>query len=504
MRYRFAIPLLLPTLAAAQELPRALILGDSIYNEPARSAQRMLEGRVQLVVPKDRIGDTTTTLRNLDRILGKQRWDLIHFNFGLADLHYRDPNTKSIRAMSKHAGGVRVTSPELYQENLEAIVQRLRATGAKLLWATTTPIKSSKFDSLYDPGSELEYNKIAARVMNKHGVAINDMHTYVRTVLTGRRDTSPFGYNRQPLHPPIVRSILRELDLVRPVKGPVKVFVMVGGWAHIGGGIVTGQDRPRPDSKLGSLDNLVLDKSTAKDYAHLLDDQGRWAKRTDVWVPVRPPLPEVGRSRHRLRRRPPTRHRQRAIVRPCARRSLRRTSLHPQGLPRHAIVDQGPPPPERGKAWPRIPTAHSTSQSRTRARMQDRFPDYATESDNEICGLVLNLGERDTNAAAYAKLLPKLIADLRKDLSAPKLPVVIVGTGRGGRDKPAFPKIIEAQQSVARAANHIAYVETRDFWPPPKARFAERVPSAERWFGNAESFLRVGATAGHAIVKLLR
>ena len=137
---------------------------------------------------KSRPGDTGTALANLDRLLGDGKWDLIHFNFGLADLHYRDPRSKSIRALSKHAGGVRVTSAERYRQNLEALVRRLRKTGAKLLWASTTPIDSSNFDSIYDPGSELEYNAIAAQVMAKHGVATNDMHAYVRALLKKKRD----------------------------------------------------------------------------------------------------------------------------------------------------------------------------------------------------------------------------------------------------------------------------------------------------------------------------
>ena len=83
---------------------------------------------------------------------------------------------------------------------LDQLVARLRKTGAKLLWATTTPIDSSKLDSIYDPGSEIEYNRIAARVMARHGVATNDMHAYVRRILAKKRDPSPFSFDRKPLH----------------------------------------------------------------------------------------------------------------------------------------------------------------------------------------------------------------------------------------------------------------------------------------------------------------
>jgi hypothetical protein len=208
--------LLLPVCVAAaaeESVPRALILADSIYREPARSAANELKGRVDLVFPKERPGDTTTALTHLDQLLGEGTWQVIHFNFGFADLHYRDPSTNTIRAMSKLAGGIRVTSPEQYEKNLRELVTRLKATGARLIWASTTPIASSKYDNLYDPGSEIEYNAIAARVMAEHKVPINDMHAWVLANVKDKRDPSPFSFNRVPIHPPMVDSILRELGL---------------------------------------------------------------------------------------------------------------------------------------------------------------------------------------------------------------------------------------------------------------------------------------------------
>jgi Carbohydrate esterase, sialic acid-specific acetylesterase len=141
------------------------------------------------------------------------------------------------------------------------------------------------------------------------------------------------------------------------------------------------------------------------------------------------------------------------------------------------------------------------------AKLQGKFPDYTDESDYEIAGLVLNLGEQDTDVAAYAKYLPMLIQDLRKELKDPDLPVVLVGIGRGGREKPAFPKILEAQQAVAalqRFQGTVAYVETRDFWPASNARNAFRYPSFERWYDNAESFYEMGRAIGVSMRKLLR
>ena len=58
------------------------------------------------------------------------------------------------------------------------------------------------------------------------------------------------------------------------------------------------------------------------------------------------------------------------------------------------------------------------------ANLQNNFPDYTDESEYEVAGLVLNVGEQDTDAELYAKYLPLLIADLRKELRTANMPVV--------------------------------------------------------------------------------
>lgn len=68
-------------------------------------------------------GPTASGLKNIDAWLasspGGEKWDVIHFNFGIHD---------------------RNTPVADYATRLERIVERLEKTGAKLVWATTTPI----------------------------------------------------------------------------------------------------------------------------------------------------------------------------------------------------------------------------------------------------------------------------------------------------------------------------------------------------------------------------
>ena len=64
-----------------------------------------------------------------------------------------------------------------YEERLEKIVARLQKTGAKLVWASSTPIPKDDAKKL-TPESIVD-NAIAARVMQKHGIAVDDLFTII-------------------------------------------------------------------------------------------------------------------------------------------------------------------------------------------------------------------------------------------------------------------------------------------------------------------------------------
>src|SRR6185503_19430837 len=68
------------------KLPRILLIGDSIsigYTVPVRN---LLKGRANVHRIPDNGGPTTNGLAQLPQWLGKGKWDVIHFNWGLHDL----------------------------------------------------------------------------------------------------------------------------------------------------------------------------------------------------------------------------------------------------------------------------------------------------------------------------------------------------------------------------------------------------------------------------------
>jgi lysophospholipase L1-like esterase len=105
--------------------------------------------------------------------LGDKKWDVIHFNWGLWDLCYRNPQSKAQGKRDKKNGTLSTPLPE-YEKNLEKLVTRLKKTGAILIWASTTVVPEGEVGRFV--GDDAKYNTAAARVMKKHGVAINDLH----------------------------------------------------------------------------------------------------------------------------------------------------------------------------------------------------------------------------------------------------------------------------------------------------------------------------------------
>ena len=64
--------------------------------------------------------------------MGKTRWDVIHFNWGLWDLCYRHPKSK-VQGRRDKARGTLTTPLEQYEKNLDQLVVRLKKTKAKLM-----------------------------------------------------------------------------------------------------------------------------------------------------------------------------------------------------------------------------------------------------------------------------------------------------------------------------------------------------------------------------------
>jgi lysophospholipase L1-like esterase len=108
--------------------------------------------------------------------LGKKKWDVIHFNFGIWD------------AKLVPATGLPAVPHAQYEANLIEIAKRLQAGGTRVIFATTTPIPADlttvPVPGKLDPKTRLfesipERNALAVKAMQARGVAIDDLYTVI-------------------------------------------------------------------------------------------------------------------------------------------------------------------------------------------------------------------------------------------------------------------------------------------------------------------------------------
>jgi lysophospholipase L1-like esterase len=144
-------------------LPRVLLIGDSIsigYTLPVRA---LLADTANVHrVPRNG-GDTLIGLANLDQWLDGGKWDVIHVNFGLHDAKLT-------------AAGAPAVDLKSYTQNVRTILDRLKSTGARVIWATTTPVPAHVDNPPRQWASITDYNDAALRVARDEGVAIDDLY----------------------------------------------------------------------------------------------------------------------------------------------------------------------------------------------------------------------------------------------------------------------------------------------------------------------------------------
>ncbi|GHT28349.1 hypothetical protein FACS18942_08680 [Planctomycetales bacterium] len=181
------------------KLPNVLILGDSISIGYTRNVRERLQERANVYRPMksetavENCAYTAHGLENLDKYLGNTKWSVIVFNWGLHDLAY-----VAEKGINKQTGKQRYPI-EVYEKNLDAIVKKLKTTGAKLVWASTTLVPEG------EPGRKAEdaprYNAAAEKVMKENGIQILDLYSitekFTPELFTkpGNVHYSPKGYS---------------------------------------------------------------------------------------------------------------------------------------------------------------------------------------------------------------------------------------------------------------------------------------------------------------------
>lgn len=155
--------------SAGAQLPRVLIIGDHGWGERSgaeasgytEAVRELLAGKAEVSRSPDSGATTAKALKNLDAWLGQENWDVIYFSFGLHDL--------------KTDGHGRHAVPlEEYERHLEQIIERLKRTGATLVWATTTPVQPG--NDRRTPEDVVRYNAASRKLIDRSGIPTSDLY----------------------------------------------------------------------------------------------------------------------------------------------------------------------------------------------------------------------------------------------------------------------------------------------------------------------------------------
>jgi hypothetical protein len=144
-------------------LPRILLIGNSITRGYYPEVQKMLAGKayVARLATSKSLCDSAL-LKEIELIMGYYKFDIVHFNNGLHGFDYTE---------------------EDYGKYFPGFVEAIRkmAPHAKLIWATTTPMRTKADVTLFDPKTERikVRNKIALDYIAKHkDIRIDDLWAF--------------------------------------------------------------------------------------------------------------------------------------------------------------------------------------------------------------------------------------------------------------------------------------------------------------------------------------
>jgi len=301
---------------------------------------------------------------------------------------------------------------------------------------------------------------------------------------------------------PAVLGVLIFTGAALAAKGPVKVFILAGQSNMEGQGRI--KANPERNAGKGTLEYLARNPSTAERFGHLIDDDGKWVVREDVWIWYlgRKGNLTVGYGAKSDRIGPELQFghilgdyfdNQVLII---------KTAWGGKSL-----AGDFRPPSSGGKVGPYY-TEMLNCIKTVLKNLKSCFPDYDGEG-YEICGFGWHQGWNDgcsmPPTLEYEENLANFIRDVRKALGAERMPFVIANSGFGGWEQKVDRrlKIMKAQLAVTKYdefKNTTACVETRDYYRPEQVS-----PSRQRyhWNSNAETYFLIGDGMGRAMIKLL-
>lgn len=302
---------------------------------------------------------------------------------------------------------------------------------------------------------------------------------------------------------------------------PLQVFILAGQSNMEGQGFIVA-DPKRNDGK-GSLEYVAKDPATAAHFKQLVDAQGHWRTRDNVWITYLDrtgPL-TVGYGVNKERIGPELGF---GWVMGDAASGGQVLLIKCAWGGKSLAVDFRPPSagkipydlsPQEQEALAQDPAIVGKYYRETLALAKAALANLkqlvpGSDGRYELAGFGWHQGWNDRINdkfnAEYESNMVAFIKDIRRELGAPALPFVIAETGMGGLEE-THPRALSLMKAQAAAAAHpefkgnVAFVGTRAFW-----RTKEQSPSKQdyHWNTNAETYYLIGEAMGEAMKGLLK
>lgn len=307
------------------------------------------------------------------------------------------------------------------------------------------------------------------------------------------------------LLPLVLRMQVAPADAARPAEPPTVRLFLLAGQSNMEGHAVADLDDPRDyNGGRGNLVQLLADPQLEPRFRQLRAADGTWAVRDDVLVSYKTdteqkagPLalgfavysdrhhfgPELGLG-HVLGDRfdEPI-----VLIKTC----WGGKSLAKDFRPPSAGGAVGP-------CWTQMLAEYRAAVT-TLATTFPQLTNHAPRLDGFVWFQGWNDGCDDAAAAEYEENLVHFIGDLRNELGDPQLPFVVGETGN--MDHVVLRGAQQKACSRAEVGGAARFVPTAAFLRRPQD--SPNTTHGHHWFGNAESYLRIGDALGRALVELL-
>lgn len=297
-------------------------------------------------------------------------------------------------------------------------------------------------------------------------------------------------------------------------EGPIRVFILAG------------QSNMQGHASLRTLEYLIYNEETAGEFQHWKNREGGWNERRDVWIwttdgqrhgNLRPGFgqsamkigPELGFGwtvGEAL-------DEQVLIIKTCwGGRSVKKDFL-PPGAEQPSDEDLAKELERARKRRPETTLedirsnygkAYRDTVSHVRevlGKLDELFPVGKADREVKLSGLVFFQGwndlvdgsQRGEKYAGYTRRLGQLVRDIRKDLEAPDLPVVIGELGVGGQPGD-FQAAQAAVASLPDLEDRVRFAKTHHLWEPE----VEELVKQNVWRGKDwVRFYNVGSDRGY-------